>query len=368
MRLALVVAGGVDRSARERVTPALLWLIERLSARHHVAVFVLRYHDHPCAYPLLGATVYDLGSPRGFIRQYSALVSTMREHGPYDVVHGYQGFPSGLSAVLAGRWLHVPSVVTFDSGEFVGLPDVGGGYGLQLRVRHRLAVKAAGTFASRVTVCTNFQERLARARGVRATVVPVGVDCARFALPEERIEGPPWRLLHVASQNPVKDQTTLLHAVHRLASRPLDVRLDLVGEDTLGGAMASLADRLGLASRVTFHGFQPTEMLARLYRRAHLFVLSSRHEAANVAVLEAAASGLASVGSAVGYIADWSPDRAVAIAPGDPDALAEAIARLLADAPARRTLAAAARAWTIQHDADWTARQFEEIFAELVVP
>jgi len=365
VRIALVIAGGVDRSARERVTPALLWLIERLSARHRVAVFVLQYLDRPRTYPLLGATVHDLGSPRGVLDQYSTLVSAMRRAGPFDVVHGYHALPSGLAAALAGRRLHVPSVVTFDSGEFVALPEVGSGYGLQIRARHRLAVSVAARLAGRVTVCSRYQERLARAHRVEATVVPIGVDTGRFPPPPDRTDGPPWHLLHVASQNPVKDQTTLLQAVRLLVSRPLDVHLDLVGEDTLGGAMASLAERLDLATRITFHGFQPTDALAAMYQRAHLFVLSSRHEAANVAVLEAAASGLPTVGTFVGYLADWSPDRAIAVPPADSTALANAIARLLADAPARRTLAAAAREWTVAHDADWTARRFEELYGEL---
>lgn len=365
MRIALVVAGGVDRSARERVTPALLWLLERLAARHQVLVYVLRYHDRPCSYPLRGATIHDLGSPRGLARQYSSLVSAMRRDGPFDVVHGYLALPSGLCAALAGRRLRVPSLVTFDSGEFVALPDVGVGYGLQIRARHRLAVSATARLAGRVTVCSRYQEGLAHDNGVAATVVPIGVDTDRFRPPLERIDGPPWRLLHVASLNPVKDQPTLLHAMRALASRSIDVHLDLVGEDTLTGATASLAERLGLATRVTFHGFQPTDALATMYQRAHLFVLSSRHEAANVSVLEAAASGLPAVGTFVGYLADWSPDRAIAVPPGDSTALADALARLLADAPARQKLAAAALEWTIAHDADWTARRFEELYGEL---
>jgi glycosyltransferase involved in cell wall biosynthesis len=140
--------------------------------------------------------------------------------------------------------------------------------------------------------------------------------------------------------------------------------MDLVGEDTLGGAIASTARRLETTARVTFHGFLPTNALTPLYQRAHLFVLSSRHEAANVSVLEASAAGLPVVGSAVGYVADWSMDRAVAVEPGNPAALADAIQRTLADPQLRRNLAAAARAWTLAHDADWTARELVRVYSE----
>ena len=370
MRIALVVAGGVDESARERVTPALLWLVERLARRHQLIVYVMRYHDRPRSYPLLGATVHDLGSPRGVWHQHRALVSAMRRDGPFDVVHGYQALPSGLAAALAGRRLGIPSVATFDSGEFVAMPDVGTGYGLQLRARHRLAVSAAAKLAHLVTVCSQYQQRLGEKRGVRTTVIPIGVDTARFPLAQRR-DGPPWRLIHVASLNPVKDQAALVRAVGQLASRSIDVHLDLVGENTMGSAIPDLVRDLGLGSRITVHGFQPTDALSSFYQRAHLFVLSSRHEAANVAVLEASASGVPVVGTAVGHLADWTAKnhagKALTVAPGDPSALADVVERMLNDPTARREFAEAARAWTLAHDADWTARTFEALYGQIAM-
>jgi len=368
MRIALVAAGGFDESARDRVTPALLWLVERLARRHDVIVYVLRYHDRPRSYPLLGAAVHDLGSPRGIWRQYRALVSAMRRDGPFDVVHGYQALPSGLAAAVAGWRLSLPSVVTFDSGEFVALTDVGAGYGLQLRARQRIAVSTAAKFATVVTVCSQYQQRLGEMHRISSTVIPIGVDQTDFPV-AARNDGPPWRLLNVASLNPVKDQTTLVRAVAQLVSRSVDVRLDIVGEDTMGGAIQDLVRQLGLESRVSFHGFQPTDALPSFYQRAHLFVLSSRHEAANVAVLEAAACGLPITGTAVGHLADWAmssePPKALTVAPGDPASLANAIERALADPAMRRRMADAARVWSIAHDADWTARQFDELYHRL---
>jgi glycosyltransferase involved in cell wall biosynthesis len=144
-----------------------------------------------------------------------------------------------------------------------------------------------------------------------------------------------------------------------------DTHLDIAGEDTLRGAIHDLACERGLGSHVTFHGFRPTDAIVPLYRTAHLFVLSSRHEAAGVVVLEAAASGVPAVGSSVGYIADWTPSRAVGVAPADAPALADAIVALLRDPPRRRRLAVAAREWTLAHDADWTAREFERVYREV---
>src|SRR4029453_10832408 len=94
-------------------------------------------------------------------------------------------------------------------------------------------------------------------------------------LPGPRPEGPPWRLLQVASLNPVKDHETLLRAFHLLLEHGIDARLDVVGEDTLDGAASQFATRLGVADRVCFPGFQPSDLLIPIYQRSHLFVLSS---------------------------------------------------------------------------------------------
>jgi glycosyltransferase involved in cell wall biosynthesis len=365
MRVALVVTGGVDRTGRERVIPALLSFIERIARRHTLVVYALRYHEQACTYPLLGATVNDLGRPRGLGRQYAALVDALRRDGPFDVLHAYWVLPAGLATALAGRRLGIPTLVTLDSGELAGLPEIG--YGLQRLGRQRLAVAATLRLATRLSVCTHFMARLARAHHADAVRIPIGVDTRRF-VPAPRQEGPPWRLLQVASLSPVKDQTTLLTALRHLLVRVPDLHLDIAGEDTLGGAMQALATRLGVGGHVTFHGVCPSDALVPLYQAAHLLVISSRHEAAGVVALEAAACGVPTLGSNVGYVADWAPDRAVGVPPGDPVALADAAASLLADAPRRARLAASAREWTLAHDADATADEFDRLYRRLARP
>ena len=363
MRIALVVTGGVDESARERIIPALLSLIERLARRHEVHVYTLRYLAEPRTYPLLGGVVHDLGRPEGIRAQFRRLLAALSHDGPFDAIHGYWALPAGLVAAMAGRRLHIPSIVTFDSGEFISLPEIG--YGLQLTFRHRRAVAATVSLATRSTVCTWYQERLARAHGARPQVVPIGVDTRLFHPPaDRRPSGPPWRLLHVASLNRVKDQPTLIEALTELANRVPAVHLDVVGEDTLDGSIQALARHAGVEHFVTFHGFLPIDGLVPLYQRAHLLVVSSRHEAANVAVMEAAACGVPTVGTCVGHVADWAPDRAVAVPPGNAPALAGAIADLLEDGDRRDRIASAAHAWTLAHDADWTADTFEAIYRE----
>src|SRR5262245_19466959 len=251
MRIALVVTGGFDPSGRQHVIPTLLALVERLSRRHEVFVYVLRYLAQPSTYRMLGGTVRDLGRPSGIRHQYSRLIAALNSDGPFDVLHAYWGVPAGLVTTLAGRRVGVPTVVTCDSGEFVALPEIG--YGLQLRIRQRLAMRATARLASQLTVCSEYQARLAARHGWSTLTVPLGIDASAF-VPAPRTEGPPWRLLHVASLNPVKDHETLLRAFQLLLERGIDAHLDVVGEDTLDGAVSRLATRLGVAPRVCFAG------------------------------------------------------------------------------------------------------------------
>jgi glycosyltransferase involved in cell wall biosynthesis len=370
MRIGLVVTGGVDRSGRDRVVPSLLWLVERLARRHDVHVFALHHYDQPCTYALVGATVHDVGRVGGppglrlirLRRRLAAAIESSAGDRPFDLLHAYWGMPAGVVATRVGRRMGLPVVLTLDSGELVGFDDIQ--YGLQRRWTDRRAIDRAIHDAARVTVSTAHMARMVPALRAPVDIVPIGVDSCAF--PAARREpGPPWRLLRVASVNRVKDYPMLLRALAAILPRTPDVHLDIVGEDTLTGTIQRLALTLGVGSHVTFHGFRPTDALAPFYARAHLHVVSSRHEAAGVSVLEAACTGLPTVGTDVGYVADWKPDRAVAVRVGDAQALADASIALLEDAPRRERLGGAAAHWALEHDADWTATQFERIYEEV---
>ena len=205
---------------------------------------------------------------------------------------------------------------------------------------------------------------LAAALGIDATVVPLGVDLARWppAAPRRRDLSLPIRLLHVASLNRVKDQLTLLHAIARLRAAGVGLELTIVGYDTLGEAIQRMATGLGLASDVRFLGELTHAELRPLFERADLLVMASRHEAGPLVMLEAAVAGVPTVGTHVGHIADHSPDAASSVPVGDPAALAEAIRDLASDEARRLQLAAAAQAIAVRHDADFTARTFLETY------
>lgn len=369
MKILLVVPGGLDPSGRERLIPALLWLAERLARRHEVHICALDGAAKPCVYQLAGATVHVLGPARGgppgarAARLGGRMLGVLAAIGRPDVVHGFWAGTSGVLAGLAARRSRAPAVLSIGGGELVWLPEIG--YGGQGRWRARAQSALALRLAGAVTGGSAY---VLRPLGGRAEVevVPLGVDCARFAAPVERPAGPPWRVLHVASINRVKDGATLLRALRLVADQQPDVHLDWVGEDTLGGAMQRLCGELGLTDRVTFHGFRPSDEVAPLYRAAHLHLLASRHESQAVVVGEAAAAGLPTVGTAVGVVADLAPTAAWAVPVGDAAGLAAGALALLRDSARRAALGCAAQHWSQHHDADWTARRFEEIYARVM--
>jgi glycosyltransferase involved in cell wall biosynthesis len=361
MKIAMILPGGVDRSGMHRVIPALLWLIERLARRHTVHVIALVQYDEPCTYPLLGATVHNVGRT-GRIGRTAKVLRLLRELGPFDVFHAFWATPCGLLASVAGKMLHTPSVVSLCGGEHTALPVIG--YGSQLHLRSRAQTSLALKLASCVTAPSRHRMALAARYGVAAEEVAMGVPPDYF----EEIylaPGPPWQLLHVASLNRVKDQTTLLHAMRRIVDREPRAHLDIVGEDILNGQLQRLAATLHLNDRVTFHGFKTAEETRAFFRQAHAFLLTSQSEAGPLVVLEAAAYGVPTVGTCVGHVADLAPSAAVAVPVGDADALAAATLDLLNDPVKRRAIGQAAHDWAKAHDADWTERRFEAIYASV---
>lgn len=364
MKVAFVVPGGVDRSGTHRVIPCLLWLIERLGRVHRVHVFALRQEPRPSRYPLLGAAVHNIGARPRRLRAVAAILAEHRRE-PFDVLHAVWGPGPGVVAAVAGRITGRPVVTHLTGGDLAALPDIG--FGARRRWQGRAWLRLAVAGAARLTVPSSAMQRSAAALGIAAERLPYGVAADRWPPlpPRPRRTGAPARLLHVGSLNRVKDQGTLLRAARALRESGVVFRLDVVGEDTLGGAVQRMAGELGVGDVVTFHGFVPHPRLRPLVEAADLLLVSSRHEADPIVLLEAAMAGVPTVGTAVGHIADWAPDAAVAVPVGDAVALARETAALLADEERRLRVAAAAQERAQAEDADRTARRVLEIYQEV---
>jgi glycosyltransferase involved in cell wall biosynthesis len=363
MKLALVVPGGVDRSGEHRVIPALLALIARLAARNELHVYALAQEANAGEWLLLGAKVHNIGRGRTLWRAIRAIRAEHRRS-PFNVIQSLWSGSPGFVAMVAGRLLSVPSIIHVAGGELVALPDIGYG-GRQSwvgRLREALQLRAAGA----VTAASQPILAQLRAMGITAQRVPLGVDIGIWSpRSPRRRQATAARLIHVASLNRVKDQATLLRALSMLAQAGVSFELDVIGDDTLQGEVQHQAAALGLAERVSFHGFLTQRQLRPLMDQADLLLMSSRHEAGPVALLEAAVAGVPAVGTHVGHFVEWVPEAAITVPVGDAQALATAIERILSDEELRLRLASAAQRRALAEDADHTAREFEALHARL---
>jgi len=148
-------------------------------------------------------------------------------------------------------------------------------------------------------------------------------------------------LLAVASLHRRKGLDVLLAALDRLEKGGPRPRLLIAGAGPLRGALQSQASQLGLAERVRFLGRRSD--VADLLLACDLFVLPSRQEGLGVAALEAMALGRPVLASRVGGLAESVQHErtGLLVPPDDPEALADALARLLADPVLARRLGAA---------------------------
>jgi glycosyltransferase involved in cell wall biosynthesis len=288
------VAGGAERHLLE------LWKrIDRERFEVAIACFrregAFRAEVEAVGWPIhelrVGRRIYDLSGMAAFVR----LLGLVRRFRPH-VIHGYL-FGPNLFAALAGRLAGVRAVVVakrnmdaFESARQVRMEALA----------HRLA--------THVTAVSEAVADSVVALGVprgRITVIPNGVDTARFAAPPPVEEA--RRSLGAAGVPLVgsvgclalrKDYGTLLEALALLSRRGVAFRAALVGDGPERAALESRAASAGVADLVRFLGERGD--VERLLPGMDVFVLSSREEGIPNALLEAMAAGRPCVATAVG--------------------------------------------------------------------
>ena len=310
------------------------------------------------------------------------MVSGLRERGWRVVVHELEGrFPdpdgqaraslaSALESIAAGGRvlidglamgslpgpvrthrdrLQILSIVHHPLSDETGLDD-------DRRERFRSLEQESLRACVGVLVTSRFTASRVEAFGFpsnRVRSVSPGVDPARPArgVPE----GAPPQLLCVASLTPRKGQDVLVRALGR--ARELSWHCVCAGSlDRAPGyaeTVRRLAEESGIGKRVEFVGECDEAALNALYEQSSIFVLPSYFEGYGMVLTEALARGLPVVSTTAGAIPDTVPSEAgVLVAPGDDEALAEALSTLLRTPSRLEGLAAAARSHA-QDLPDW---------------
>jgi glycosyltransferase involved in cell wall biosynthesis len=133
--------------------------------------------------------------------------------------------------------------------------------------------------------------------------------------------------------------------------------LDIFGDGPERASMEQLADRLGLGTSVTFHGFVPQAELSTLLSRCDALVMTSLHDCGGAVVLEAMALGLPVLATRWGGPADYLDETCgILIEPHSPELLTQGMTRamveLAKDEGLRRRLGEAGRR-KVECEYDW---------------
>jgi L-malate glycosyltransferase len=280
---------------------------------------------------------------------------------PFDLFHGFtlqSSYPC-LDIAAAGNRPVLSSIRGIDGMNFSGL---------------------AGEALHRSTWITSVSsDSLKRAMTVRdisqcSSVIPNGIDVAQF---------PQWRptpanvgvVGTVATFRPKKNIPLLIRSYSCV---PAEIRkkLLLVGDVYDGNAIISagrdqlqaLIDDLGITQEVEITGFIDHALLPKYHQSMRAFVLSSDHEGMPNAFLEAAASGVPIVTTAVDGVKDifTNGKDVIMVEPGDLDQLAEAIRQVLTSENLACRLSQQARSTVAQYTPAVELQRYIELYQRLL--
>lgn len=268
----------------------------------------------------------------GLLRAPLALCRLIRRGG-YDIVHAHL-FPAEVLVALVSLVVREPAYVLSKHNAWTR----------RTRPWHIALERFTTSRYARIVCNSHDVERavVARVPGTagRTAVVPNGIPAGGATI---RAAKPTYDVIAVGNlRDDQKGIDILLRALALIPGR--FSRAIVVGDGPARHGLEQLSLELGLTDRVEFRG--ASRQVPELLAAARLFVLSSRYEGMPNALLEAMAQGLPAVATAVGGVAEIMTDgeTGVIVPPEDPEALARAIAGLLADDERAGRLGQAARA------------------------
>ena len=291
-------------------------------------------------------------------------------HRRIEILHAHQYTPFFYSA-CANALAGLPARVIFtEHGRHY--PDI---VSSRRRLLNRLVFRH---LADEINAVCEFSARsLAQTDGFIGAPIHVignGVDLSRYQSSEDRgalrerlgLETDRQYILHIARFHPVKDHQLLVESFALVAAARPDADLLLAGDGPVRTNIEERVRALGLDTRVHFLGVRRD--VPDLLASADVFVLPSLSEAASLTLMEAMASGLPVVVTAVGGNPELVTHgvEGFLIPRGDARGGAEALLTLLGDPSLRRRMgqAASARAQS-QYRLDATVQRYGELYARL---
>ncbi len=283
----------------------------------------------------------------------------------FDILHLHGTYPPDIS-FWALKYARVPTVVTFHT---VGFSVNRLSAAIVRRLLGRFNAKLGGRIAE-TRAAYDFQRQFFPGE---YRLIPPGVDTSRFnsrvePLAALRSDGGPI-VLFVGRLDARKGLPVLLRAFAMLRNEIPSARLVAVGRGPQFAECQRLASELGVADRVTFAGFVPTELLPRYYASADVYCSPALGgEAYGIVLVEAMAAGVPVVASDIAGYNEVVRDgvTGLLVPPGESESLAKALVRLLGDAELRARLVKAGQAQVEQVSWPRIAEQVERYYFDII--
>ncbi|KUL36877.1 glycosyl transferase [Streptomyces sp. NRRL F-4489] len=383
----LAVLGGVDAGGQNVHVARLAGALA--DRGHRVVVYTRRdAPDPPDEVPLRrGVTVRHVsaGPPRHIpkdellphMAEFARELAEDWRRRPPDVAHSHF-WMSGLATLGAAREHELPLAHTYHAlGSVKRRHQKGDDTSPPSRIATEVDI---GTGCGQVIATCRDEVTELRRMGIpprKVSVVPCGVDPSVFT-PEgpvaPRDDAHPM-LLQLGRLVPRKGAAVSIAALARLpearlviAGGPPPDRLDA---DPEVRRLRAVAEAAGVADRVRFTGGVPTGDVPALLRAADVVLCPADYEPFGIVPLEAMACGRPVVATAVGGQLDTVVDTVTGrlVPPGDPEALADAVAGLLADPAYRAACGAEGRRRVLaRYGWDTVAEATESVYRALLAP
>lgn len=199
---------------------------------------------------------------------------------------------------------------------------------------HPKLIDSTVHLATRVLAPSSYLQGAFEERGHRVQVVPNYIRASLTAEEPSTIDGTEPKILWMRAFHPVYQPELAVQAFAGLLSTRPGAHLTMAGPDRgLLGSTRDVAQQLGILDRVTFPGYLEEDAKATAFRDHDIFLNTTLTDNTPVSVIEAMGAKLPVVATDVGGMRDLAPggDGILLVPDGDPAALADALANVIAD-------------------------------------